>query len=53
MPIRVQLDPRARADRQVLERLKVPTASGAGVPLLAIADIQLGEGPISISRYDR
>jgi multidrug efflux pump subunit AcrB len=53
VPIRVQLDPRARADRQVLERLKVPTASGAGVPLLAIADIQLGEGPISISRYDR
>jgi multidrug efflux pump subunit AcrB len=53
IPIRVQLDPRARADRQVLERLKVPTGSGAGVPLLAIADIQLGEGPISINRYDR
>jgi multidrug efflux pump subunit AcrB len=53
VPIRVQLDSRARADRQVLERLKVPTGTGAGVPLLAIADIQLGEGPISINRYDR
>src|ERR1700759_3009404 len=51
VPIRVQLESRARADRQVLERLKVPTATGAGVPLLAIADIQLGEGPISINRY--
>ncbi|GAC1328985.1 MAG: efflux RND transporter permease subunit [Beijerinckiaceae bacterium] len=53
VPIRVQLDSRARGDRQVLERLKVPTASGAGVPLAAIADIELGEGPISINRYDR
>src|SRR6476646_11991428 len=55
VPIRVQLDPRARADRQVLERLKVPTGTGTGtgVPLLAIADIELGEGPISINRYDR
>jgi multidrug efflux pump subunit AcrB len=53
IPIRVLLEESARADRQVLEQLKVPTPRGGGVPLLAISDIELGQGPISIARFDR
>ena len=53
IPVRVLLDESARADRQVLEQLKVPTPRGGGVPLNAISDIQLAQGPISITRYDR
>src|SRR5215470_11594793 len=53
VPIRVLLEESARADRQVLEQLKVPTPRGAGVPLSAISDIQLGQGPIAINRFDR
>jgi len=53
VPIRVLLEESARADRQVLEQLKVPTPRGGGVPLNAISDIQLGQGPINIVRYDR
>ena len=37
----------------MLEQLRVPTGRGQTVPLLAIADIQLAQGPISINRYDR
>jgi len=53
VPIRVLLDEKARADRQVLEQIRVPSQRGGGVPLVALADISFGEGPISISRYDR
>jgi multidrug efflux pump subunit AcrB len=53
VPIRVQLDERARADRQTLESLKVPTASGATVPLSAVARFELAQGPTAIDRYDR
>jgi multidrug efflux pump subunit AcrB len=42
-----------RTDQQVLEQLRVPTLRGTTVPLLAIADIQLGQGPATISRHDR
>jgi multidrug efflux pump subunit AcrB len=51
--VRVLLEESARADRQVLEQLKVPTPRGGGVPLLAISDITLGQGPINIQRFDR
>jgi multidrug efflux pump subunit AcrB len=53
VPIRVLLDEKARADRQVIEQIRVPSARGGGVPLAALADISFGEGPISIDRYDR
>ena len=53
VPIRVQLDERARAERQVLESLKVATTSGATVPLSAIARFELAQGPTAIDRYDR
>jgi multidrug efflux pump subunit AcrB len=53
VPIRVQLVERARADRQLLESLKVATSSGATVPLAAVARFELGQGPTAIDRYDR
>jgi hydrophobe/amphiphile efflux-1 (HAE1) family protein len=53
VPIRVQLDERARSDRQMLESLKVATTSGAAVPLSAVARFELGQGPTAIDRYDR
>src|SRR5262249_61199203 len=53
VPTRARLEESARAARQVLEQLKVPTPRGGGVPLNAISDIQLGQGPISITRWDR
>ncbi|MCK0197861.1 efflux RND transporter permease subunit [Ancylobacter sp. 6x-1] len=51
--IRVQLDPAARADLATFQTLKVRTASGAAVPLAAVADISFGIGPTSLDRYDR
>ena len=53
VPIRVQLDERARTDRQMLEALKIRTGSGAAVPLVTVASIETGQGPSSIDRYDR
>jgi multidrug efflux pump subunit AcrB len=53
VPIRVLLEEHARTDQQVLEQLRVPSPRGVSVPLGALADIRFGEGPISISRYDR
>ncbi|HZY21041.1 MAG TPA: efflux RND transporter permease subunit, partial [Beijerinckiaceae bacterium] len=53
VPIRVQLPESVRGDRQLLELLKVPAKNGAAVPLSAVADVELGQGPTSIDRYDR
>jgi multidrug efflux pump subunit AcrB len=53
VPIRVQLMERARADRQMLEALRVATLSGAAVPLATVARFELGQGPTAIDRYDR
>ena len=54
VPIRVQLEETARADAQVLEQLRVPLPMGRGsVPLTAIADVRLDQGPTSINRYNR
>jgi multidrug efflux pump subunit AcrB len=53
VPVRVLLEENARADRQVLEQIRVPSPRGGGVPLAALADVTFGEGPISITHYDR
>jgi len=53
VPIRVQLEERARENTQVLESLKVATGSGAAVPLSAVARFELAQGPTAIDRYDR
>lgn len=53
IPIRIMLREEARSDLAVMETLKVPTASGAAVPLNAVADITFGAGPNQIDRLDR
>ncbi len=53
IPIRVQLDERARTQAQMLEALKVPTARGGPVPLATVAEISFGQGPTAIERFDR
>lgn len=53
VPIRVMLREDARQDLGVLQNLKVPTASGAVVPLSSVADISFGAGPNQIDRLDR
>jgi HAE1 family hydrophobic/amphiphilic exporter-1 len=53
LPIRVRLADEARADLSSLRNLRVPTASGASVPLSAVADISFQAGIARIERYDR
>jgi len=53
IPIRVQLPEAVRADRALIDILKVPAKGGTAVPLSAVADISFGQGPTSIDRYDR
>ena len=53
VPIRVQLDDKARASLQTLETLKITTASGQAVPLSTVASFSLAQGATSIDRYDR
>ena len=43
----------ARSDLSVIENLRVPTASGATVPLSSVATIEFGAGPATVSRQDR
>ena len=53
VPVRVQLEERARTNLQIIEQLRVPMGRGGGVPLGAIADISLDQGPSNIDRFDR
>ncbi|GEP00340.1 efflux RND transporter permease subunit [Methylobacterium haplocladii] len=53
IPIRVQLPESARGAVSRLENLKVPAKNGTAVPLAAVADIELDQGPGAIDRYDR
>src|SRR5262249_42579342 len=54
VPVRVQLTDSAKSDIQRLEQMRVPMGGGPGdVPLSAVADIKLSQGPNSIARFDR
>ena len=53
IPIRLQLTADAREDLTVLENLRVPATGGTSVPLSAVADIQFGAGPATVTRQDR
>ena len=46
IPIRVQLNEKAKDDLSVVSTLPVPTASGVSVPLSSVAKIQLRAGPV-------
>ena len=53
IPIRVQIEESARADLQRIRQLRVTSTSGKSVPLTAVADVNFGEGPSTLTRYDR
>ena len=53
VPIRVQIEEDARADMQRLQNLRVTSADGRSIPLVAVADVSFGRGPSSIDRFDR
>jgi hydrophobe/amphiphile efflux-1 (HAE1) family protein len=53
IPIRVSLVESARTNLATLENLPVRTASGATVPLKAVAEIGFGQGPSRIRRYNQ
>ncbi len=53
IPIRVSVLEESRRDLSTLENLPVRTATGATVPLKAVAEITFGEGPSVIRRYNQ
>ncbi|MCC7320044.1 MAG: efflux RND transporter permease subunit [Rubellimicrobium sp.] len=53
IPVRVQLADEVRGDIARLGALRVPTGTGATVPLDAVADLFLSEGPATIERHNR
>lgn len=53
IPIRLQLTQEAREDLTIIQNLRVPTNTGSTVPLSAVATVEFGSGPASVSRRDR
>jgi hydrophobe/amphiphile efflux-1 (HAE1) family protein len=53
IPVRVQLSERARTDLARIEALRVPTSTGASVPLNAVANVEIAEGPSVVKRLNR
>ena len=53
IPIRVRLNDVSRGDVARLGALRVPTASGRSVPLSAVADVTVSQGPSMIDRLNR
>ena len=53
IPVRVQLNAAARTDLNRIGALRITTASGATVPLNAVADIFIAEGPSVVERLNR
>ena len=53
IPVRVRLNDDARADLGRLAALKITTATGATVPLSAVAEITIGQGPSTVDRLNR
>lgn len=53
IPIIVRLEQDVREDLFRMAGLRIPSSTGAPVPLSVVADVALSTGPASISRYDR
>ena len=53
IPIRIQIEPRARNNIDTIRNLQVPGKDNTLVPLEAVANIRFGSGPARIDRYDR
>ncbi len=53
IPVRVELTETVQKDINRIAALRITTATGASVPLSAVADIHIGVGPGAIDRLDR
>ncbi len=53
IPVRVRLNDASREDLTRIAALKVNTANGGQVPLSAVADIRIAEGPSTIERLNK
>ncbi|WP_435257014.1 efflux RND transporter permease subunit [Thioclava sp. FR2] len=53
IPVRVRLDDATRENLSRIAALKVPTASGAAVPLSVVADLTISQGPATVKRLNR
>jgi multidrug efflux pump subunit AcrB len=53
IPIRVQLNEKAKDDISVVSTLPIPTQSGVSVPLSSVAEVSFSQGPSSIQRFNR
>ena len=53
IPILVRLSKNVRNDLMLMGGLRIPSTTGAPVPLGAVADVALATGASSIERYDR
>jgi multidrug efflux pump subunit AcrB len=53
IPVRVRLDDASRSDLDRIGAMKLTTATGAVVPLSAVADITIAEGPAMVDRLNR
>lgn len=53
IPVRVRLNDASREDLNRIGALKLTTATGAVVPLSAVADIAIAEGPSMVDRLNR
>ena len=53
IPVRVRLNDASREDLTRISALRVMTATGASVPLSAVADVAIAEGPATVERLNR
>jgi multidrug efflux pump subunit AcrB len=53
IPVRVRLNDATREDLVRIGNLQLQTASGGMVPLSAVADIRISEGPATVERFNR
>ncbi len=53
VPIRVQLNEASRGDLKRIAALRVPTAAGFTVPLSAVAEVEVANGPSIVERLNR
>ena len=53
IPVRIQLSDAVQKDVNRIAALRLTTATGASVPLSAVADVRVGVGPGTIDRLDR
>ena len=53
IPVRVRLNDATRGDISRIAALKVPTVTGGAVPLNAVADITIAQGPSMVERLNR